>query len=452
MPPPNSCENLSSPSNITLSFIVPLFNHVEYSKVMLSNLLETIPKNLTYEIIFVDDNSSDETQSWLNTLKMPNVKKIFNKINLGYSKSNNIGAKESKGEYLVLLNNDLLLNPGWLEPMLEIIELPFLNAGIVGNIQYGMQNNEINHAGFSLNLNGQFIHISEKFNDQDYQKTLAVTGACLLISRINFFKFGLFDENYFNGSEDLDLCFSLFKHGYNIYISHKSVIKHYVSLSRNNIVIQNETNTRYFFNKWRKEIRRELSNKWANALKNNLPEIYEVIDGHLTEPFMSTYNNASLLIGENIVLKHEHRWSKLIDDIDQNSNLSKNLKFEGFRFSHTLNHYLLTDKASVILSSNIKSIVNFYICGRKIDTNNHDSILLSIYVNNIQYKTIELNEISSNVNEGIISPLLLSGAANIFKFQFHYFDVSSKEFRGDASSAIYISHFVIDDKEIKPIN
>lgn len=73
---------------IRVSFLVPLFNHVEYSRAMLASLLGSLPTDLSYEIVLIDDASSDATVDWLKTLDYCFVKKIFNFNNLGYAKFN----------------------------------------------------------------------------------------------------------------------------------------------------------------------------------------------------------------------------------------------------------------------------------------------------------------------------------------------------------------------------
>ena len=81
-----------------LSFIVPLFNHVEESKVMLKTLIATIPENTHYEIILINDASTDATKDWLSTLQLPYVKIIHNETNQGFAKTNNIAVRQASGE------------------------------------------------------------------------------------------------------------------------------------------------------------------------------------------------------------------------------------------------------------------------------------------------------------------------------------------------------------------
>ena len=77
----------------------------------------TVPAGIDYEIILVDDGSTDGTREWLAALSDP-FRTRLNEANLGYAAANNRGAELATGERLFLLNNDLILNPGWLQPML----------------------------------------------------------------------------------------------------------------------------------------------------------------------------------------------------------------------------------------------------------------------------------------------------------------------------------------------
>ena len=130
-----------------VSFIVPLYNHLAQTKAMYESLLMTLPSNLNYEIVFIDDFSSDGTREWLETIGSPKVSYILNDENYGYAKTNNIAANSSKGELLFFVNNDLVFKDNWIEPMIELIENPYLRAGIVGNVQFRVDNNQIDHAG-----------------------------------------------------------------------------------------------------------------------------------------------------------------------------------------------------------------------------------------------------------------------------------------------------------------
>ncbi len=439
-------------NNLRISFIIPLYNHLDYSKKNLLSLRSTIPQNLSYEIIMIDDASEDETADWLNSLSDPNIHKIFNAENLGYAKTNNIGVRQAKGEVLVLINNDLIFSEGWLEPMLDILDRPELNAGIVGNVQRRVVDNEIDHAGVKVTVRGQIDHIRAIHKDSsiDCLRMFAVTGACLMIRREDFINAGYFDETYLNGVEDIELCMSVKKNGKSVYLASKSVIQHHVSLSRDRASIQNEINSRTFYKKWREDIKRELSSIWLNILKSpsvNTEEM-KLLDGSLTESFMMSPNLAARVIAENFISREELRWTNLIDKINSNESVEKKCTLKGIRYLTSQQFYLPAGDAEIQVADTY-SVVNFYVCGKRIDSLNESDLAITIMVNDTQKKTIRLDR-SANINVGIINPILVRGLTNAFKVRINFYD-KEKDLLGDsASHLVAFTHFVIDDQKIKP--
>ncbi len=432
---------------IKVSFIVPLFNHVEYSQAMFSSLLSSLPADLSYEIILIDDASSDATVEWLNSIDHCFVKKIFNPNNLGYAKSNNIAATQAKGEILALINNDLIFESGWLEGMLDVLENPYINAGIVGNIQYKAVDNSLDHAGVQLMPTGKIEHIQIlSLESSAYSRVFAVTGACCLVRKSDFDALSGFDEGFVNGGEDIDLCLAFRQRGKSAYIATNSQIHHHVSLSRDRASIQNEKNSHRLLTKWRNVLKTEMAKQWQ--LRLQWPNSYHnLIDGEFYQAFLKSQQMAARLIAEYFILIEEHRWSKLIDNVDLNQNIASRTQFKGLRFIDSHNLYLINTKPEVVLKG-VDSVVNFYVCGRRIDPANHDNLAMTISVNHVQYKILRL-ESGPNINLGIISPILLPGIDNIFKIEVNFINPDGFELLGDASHLIYISHFVIDDKLVK---
>jgi GT2 family glycosyltransferase len=287
---------------VEISFIVPLFNHLQHTQAMLESLLASLPSGLVYEVILVDDFSTDGTRAWLATLNHPRIKTLLNPENLGYATSNNAGARLASGELLALLNNDLLLAPGWLEPMAYVLRHPGLNAGLVGNVQYRIDDGQLDHAGVRLNHRGQFEHIqSLPHNVVGYQRSLALTGACLLIRKIDFESAGGFDEGFVNGCEDLDLCFKVRTSGKQLFVALDSHIRHHVSLSRDRNTLQDLRNSRRLYSRWRNIIKLNLALGLILSIRN-----------------VSRIHSASLLISEKLIKAEEIYWSRVLSQTNFN--------------------------------------------------------------------------------------------------------------------------------------
>jgi len=140
-----------------VSFVIPLYNCLPLTQAMVASLQASLPPGLAHEIILVDDGSTDGTREWLATLRPP-FQVILHERNLGYAAATNRGAALACGEYLALLNNDLLLAPGWLEPMLAAHRHLGPRAGLVGNIQRQVRTGTVDHCGLQLSLRGKLEH------------------------------------------------------------------------------------------------------------------------------------------------------------------------------------------------------------------------------------------------------------------------------------------------------
>ena len=190
-----------------VSIIILCFNQCAFSKQCLNAISKSSGSIISYELILIDNGSSDETSSLLNSLT-GNVTIISNRTNLGFARACNQGAKIANGRYLLFLNNDTIPGKGWLEPLVRGIESD--GADISGGLLL-FPNGTVQHAGIAFNEKGVGYHIFSGFPaDAPAAATKrfmqAVTGACLLVKRELFYELQGFDEGYINGFEDVDLC------------------------------------------------------------------------------------------------------------------------------------------------------------------------------------------------------------------------------------------------------
>ncbi len=256
-----------STSPIEVSFIIPLYNNLALTQKCLSSLEDSIPSSINYEIVLVDDGSSDGTRGHIANLPTDRYHIVLNEENQGYACSNNIGSKVTKGKFICLLNNDLEFSPGWFEPMLDAF-VQCKNAGIAGNIQTAIKTGETDHAGIIFDINGK-AHHSQIISNTPFSTVPAVTGACLLIERELFSQIGGFDEAFINGCEDIDLCFKVTELNKKIVVANQSIVRHHVSASRGQS-LQDEKNCRYLFEKWHEKLATLASEKWTDFYLSEL--------------------------------------------------------------------------------------------------------------------------------------------------------------------------------------
>jgi len=189
-----------------------------------------------YEILVMDNASTDDSIRILEKeAKYLPVKIIKNKANVSFSKGNNILARHAKGEYILLLNNDVMPMGGWLNELVSCA-MRYSNAGAIGakllypdtneTVTNDLKNYKVQHAGVDIEKEENLFkpyNIAKGLNSGEptvnkESSILAVTGAVLLVKRSLYWEVGGLDERYNYGCEDVDFCLKLIKHGFiNIY-------------------------------------------------------------------------------------------------------------------------------------------------------------------------------------------------------------------------------------------
>ena len=221
-----------------ISIVVPLFNRIDFTKKCIAAIQKTVSK-LIYELILVDNNSNDATAEYLKTLG-DQVCVITNSTNLGFAKACNQGAKAASCEYLLFLNNDTEPQQGWLEPLVEILDHDDSVAAVGSKLIY--PDGTIQHAGIVVvddrknndHLLAKNNHVGKSADAPEANTTTlhqALTAACVLIRKSAFKKAGGFDEKYWNGYEDVDLCFKLQEQRGKLVYQPASVVIHHESQS-----------------------------------------------------------------------------------------------------------------------------------------------------------------------------------------------------------------------------
>lgn len=163
-----------------------------------------------HEIIVVDNNSVDNTLSMLKTFEK--VRVIANSNNFGFSKACNQGAQIAQGQYLVFLNPDTLVTPGWLHKLSPYLEIQ--NVGAVGptsDYVAGKQKAEFYGAHYPAS-ESEIPTLSQALYEKNRGKgvrTKLLIGFCLMLKKDFFVELGGMDEELFLGNDDLDLSWRI---------------------------------------------------------------------------------------------------------------------------------------------------------------------------------------------------------------------------------------------------
>lgn len=215
------------------SIVILTFNEIAYTKKCVKSIRRHTSE--PHEIIFVDNGSTDGTLKWIRTLVKENKSctLVENKQNLGFAKGCNQGIEASRGEFILLLNNDVVVAEGWLSGLLDCLHhAP--DAGIVGPM--------------TNNISGPQQVISDEYRSVDYLDKYAaqfreehrhrriplrrIVGFCMLFKRALAEQIGTLDESFGTGNfEDDDFCVRAVLAGYENYIAGDVFIHHYGSRS-----------------------------------------------------------------------------------------------------------------------------------------------------------------------------------------------------------------------------
>jgi len=188
-----------------------------------------------YRIIVADNNSSDDSVDFLRN-NFPEVELIINDVNGGFAKGYNDALKKVNAEFYLLLNSDVEVTEGWLDPLLEVMKNPKV-AGCQPKIKAWDRRDEFEHAGASGGYmdhyyypfcRGRIFDAIEKDHGQyDHEADIFwATGACMLIRSSVYWEAGALDERFFAHMEEIDLCWRAQRMGYSFKAVPSSVVFH----------------------------------------------------------------------------------------------------------------------------------------------------------------------------------------------------------------------------------
>jgi GT2 family glycosyltransferase/glycosyltransferase involved in cell wall biosynthesis len=217
-----------------VSVIVVTYNNLDLTKACLASLDE-FSDYTPLEIIVVDNASSDGSKKFLTEwAAAPNRKLISNGDNKGFAAANNQGLAIASGEYLVLLNNDTYVTPGWVRTLVNHLRRDS-SIGLIGPVT----NNIGNEAKINLSYKsmGEMLKTSASYTRRHISQTLQLRTAaffCVMMRRDVYERLGPLDEAFGRGFfEDDDYCRRVERQGLSIVCAEDVFIHHHLSASFN---------------------------------------------------------------------------------------------------------------------------------------------------------------------------------------------------------------------------
>ena len=194
-------------------------------------LIDSIPFNNNLEVIVVD-NASKVDEASIILERFPQVKVIRSDKNLGFAGGNNLGIKEAKGEFLLLINNDTYFKEFNIDSLIKRLESSDKIGIVCPKLRFAWGDNPIQFAGYTplsnITLRNKAVGFGEEDNGQ-YDKahpTPYAHGAAMLIKREAIEKVGLMPECYFLYYEEIDWSIMFTRAGYEIWYDPSCTVYH----------------------------------------------------------------------------------------------------------------------------------------------------------------------------------------------------------------------------------
>lgn len=254
---PDSVPCSASPR---VTVVIPAYNHLAHTAACLSSIAGARDKT-PFEVIVVDDESSDKTQVRLSAL--PGLRYFRNTTNQGFIGSCNRGLSESKGEFVLYLNNDTQVEDHWLERLLDTFaQQP--DAGLVG-ARLVYPDGSLQECGGIVFQDGSGWNYGRGDNPDkpEYQFVREVdycSGACIMLRRSLLESLGGFDEHYAPAYyEDTDLAFKVRAKGLKVFVQPAVSITHFEGVSSGTDVASGikryqTVNREKFLQRWQTEL------------------------------------------------------------------------------------------------------------------------------------------------------------------------------------------------------
>jgi len=221
-------SNNSAKSNIELSIIILSYNTAALTKQTIESVLKSLTSaHVNYEIIVFDNASSDKSVDFVKAIakKHKTVKIIAHKENLGFSKGNNVALQSARGEYILFLNSDIIVQDDAISKLFDYYKLNQESVHFVGGKLFNKDGTLQPSGGPFYSLPIVFAALFLKgdhwgLSRQSPEKIMPidwVSGACLLTTKKIFKTVGGFDEEIFMYMDEIDLLYRAHKMKFQTY-------------------------------------------------------------------------------------------------------------------------------------------------------------------------------------------------------------------------------------------
>lgn len=214
--------------NPLVSVIIVNWNGLRFLKDCFDSLAKTTYKNI--EIVFVDNASTDSSVEYVQR-NFSSVKIIRNKTNLGVSEGHDIGFKNTKGDAILLLNNDTIVKKDVIKTLVKALYADKSIGAVQPKLVMYPKGVLIDSVGCFFLSTGDLYHYGREKHPDDpkynnYMEIFSTKGACMLIKRKVLERTGLFDKDFYAYFEDTDLCIRIWLSGHKIIYMPSATVYH----------------------------------------------------------------------------------------------------------------------------------------------------------------------------------------------------------------------------------
>jgi GT2 family glycosyltransferase len=179
-----------------------------------------------FEVILVDNGSTDGSAEWAGAT-FPQVRLIRNQTNRGFAAANNQAIRATDSEFVALLNNDTVVEPGWLQALVKVMETRATIGMCASKMLLASQPDTVDSAGIAIDRAGIAWGITGSAADLDRPRPVfGASGGAALYRRAMLDEIGLFDEDFFAYLEDVDLAWRAQWAGWEAIYAPEAVVYH----------------------------------------------------------------------------------------------------------------------------------------------------------------------------------------------------------------------------------